>query len=195
MNKIILIGGKSSSGKDAISKAMMNNSNLKLITPCTTRPMRMEESNFDPYYFITDDQVDEKMIAKTAYKRVDGTYYYGFVNEKLKDHNYLAVVNPMQVKDICNMYQDNFKIILYIITTDEEARIIKAIEREKKNDMNYEELCRRIITDAYDFSDKNPVFLCARDCVNEVNFVFNDYEMTPNEIAIEILKQIRVEEE
>ena len=195
MKKIYCIIGKSSSGKDTIAKAIFRNSEIKMMTPCTTRPMRAEESELDPYHFIENNQVDAEMIAKTVYKRIDGVFYYGFVNEELdKRYDYLAVTNPSQIHDIYKKYNDSFEIVVIYIETEEEERIIHAIEREESNDKNYEELCRRIKADAYDFSDNNDDFVDVFRCVDKVIHVYNDYNMTPDKIALELLNSLEMEE-
>jgi len=195
MKRLVCIVGKSGSGKDTIVEAIIKNSNYIVMTPCTTRPMREGEEERRPYHFITDEQVDKEMIAKTIFHSVEGDWYYGFTKEVLdKDKNYIAVVNPAQVKDICDMYQKDFRIIIVSIETDEETRIIHAINREEKNKRNFEELCRRIKTDAFDFSDKNDVYVDAFERCDKSFIAYNDYEMTPDEIAFEILRKIEVED-
>lgn len=196
MKKIICVMGKSGSGKDTVAKALYFNSYIKKITPCTTRPMRAEESELNPYHFIIDEDVNKVMIAKTQYIRADGAYYYGFVNEELDDrYNYLAVINPAQLCGISKRYRDKFEIIVVQIKTDEEHRIIHVIEREDKNDRDYKEVCRRIKTDAYDFSDNNSDYSDIQDLADEVLVIYNDYKMTPDDIALELLDKLKLEDE
>lgn len=189
MNKIICIMGKSASGKDTIAKALLRNSEMLLLTKCTTRPMRKEESELNPYHFVTEETVNDEMIGISFYERTDGGFYYGFMKQKLDNQDYIAVVDPSQVPELCRFYQGK-EIILIIVETDEESRILHAINREEKNDKNYEELCRRIVADANDFSEDNETFKNACNSVSWVLRFYNDYQMTPDELSLEILSYI-----
>ena len=191
MRNIVIIIGKSGAGKDSIAKAMLANSNYERLRECTTRPMRDGECEGNPYHFITVDQIDSEMIAKTVFHTNHGDWYYGFVNMELDpDKDYLTVANPSQVHDLCRLYKDQFRIILVHITTDEEERLIHVIEREEGNKKDYEEICRRIKTDYYDFSKDNDDFVDACSRADDHIFVMNDYIMTPDEIAEEILMRV-----
>ena len=72
MGKIILIMGKSSSGKDHIYKGLLKNSslNLKKVVLYTTRPMRQGEQDGVQYYFT-----DEKDIQLNSFVEKLRTWY------------------------------------------------------------------------------------------------------------------------
>lgn len=191
MRNIVIIMGKSGAGKDSIAKAILENSSYERLRECTTRPMRDGESEGNPYHFITVDEVDKEMVAKTVFHTKHGDWYYGFVNGDLDpDTDYLTVANPSQVHDLCRMYKDRFHIILIEIVTDEEDRIVHMIEREEGNKKDYEEVCRRIKADQWDFSKENVDFTDACERADSHIRVMNDYIMTPDEIAEEILMTI-----
>lgn len=76
------------------------------------------------------------------------------------------------------------------IITDEENRIIHAIEREEATDKNYKEVCRRIRTDRQDFTVDNSDYEMIMKNADDLFKLYNDYEMKPDEIAKEFLDRI-----
>ena len=89
----------------------------------------------------------------------------------------------VRVLDIIDIYQEKFKICVFNIITDEETRIIHLIDREDRNGRDYEEVCRRIKTDAYDFSERNSAYREVHKKADVFYELYNDYESTPEEIA------------
>ena len=182
-HKIYCIVGKSGSGKDTITREIVKKSKLREIPRCTTRPKRKEEVEGREYHFLDKKDKDE-MICQTVFHTKHGDWYYGFTKEPLDENNdYIAVMNLEQVLDIIDIYQEKFKICVFNIITDEETRIIHLIDREDRNGRDYEEVCRRIRTDAYDFSEKNSAYRDVHKKADVYYELYNDYESTPEEIA------------
>ena len=191
MNTIYFVMGKSSSGKDSISNELIRYSGMKYLMPCTTRPMRRGESEGNPYHFIKESQVEDEMIAKAVYHREDGSYYFVFMKQLLEiDSDYLAVASPEQITELFKTYGKDFKLVVIEIITDEENRIIHAIEREEATDKNYKEVCRRIRTDRQDFTMDNSDYEMIMKNADDLFKLYNDYEMKPDEIAKEFLDRI-----
>lgn len=186
MKRMICMIGKSASGKDSIAAAIAGANAFKLLIPCTTRPMRKGEIEGVSYHFISEKDTNS-ILAKTVFHTQEGDWYYGFKDEKLDVNcDYIAVLNPAQVKEIKKRYEKDFHIVLLHIITDEEARIIHAIEREMNTQKNYAELCRRFLADAADFKENNSPFAEAKEAADEYITVYNDYKMSVKEIAEEI---------
>ena len=81
MPEIAFIMGKSSSGKDHIFKALIEDETLGLstITMYTTRPMRAGETDGVEYYFVDDNKACEfeknnKIIEMRKYQTVYGEW-------------------------------------------------------------------------------------------------------------------------
>lgn len=186
MGNLILLTGKSASGKDTILPELKKILHAKYLPNCTTRPMRAGESEGNPYFFVKPAEADN-LLASKKYKTESGIWTYGFKREELNsEHDYVAVVSLTQVHALVNYYGKSHRIVLVEITTDEEERIAHAIERENKNkkSANYAELCRRILTDKKDYCQAN--ILEASLLVDDFIHVYNDYTETPEEIAYEI---------
>lgn len=186
MKRMICMIGKSASGKDSIAAAIADADAFKLLIPCTTRPMRKGETDGVSYHFISEDERDQ-ILAKTVFHTMEGDWYYGFKDEKLDvDYDYIAVLNPAQVKEIKKRYEKDFHMVLLHIITDEEPRMLHAIKREMNGNQNYAELCRRFLADAADFKENNSPFAEAKEAADEYITVYNDYKMSVKEIAEEI---------
>ena len=164
MGKIYCIMGKSSTGKDTIYKKLIEDEmlSLKKIIPYTTRPIRTGEQNGVEYFFCTEEQVDEllkqgKVIELRAYHTVHGIWKYFTVDDgqvDLKHQNYLMIGTLEAYLKIRDYYGEANVVPVYIEVEDGE-RLFRALTRERQQDSpKYEELCRRFLADAKDFSEE-----------------------------------------
>ena len=164
MGKIYCIMGKSSTGKDTIYKKLIEDEtiSLKKIIPYTTRPIRAGEQNGVEYFFCTEEQVDEllkqgKVIELRAYHTVHGIWKYFTVDDgqvDLKHQNYLTIGTLEAYLKIRDYYGEANVVPVYIEVEDGE-RLFRALTRERQQDSpKYEELCRRFLADAKDFSEE-----------------------------------------
>lgn len=164
MGKIYCIMGKSSTGKDTIYKKLIEDEtiSLKKIIPYTTRPIRAGEQNGVEYFFCTEEQVDEllkqgKVIELRAYHTVHGIWKYFTVDDgqvDLKHQNYLMIGTLEAYLKIRDYYGEANVVPVYIEVEDGE-RLFRALTRERQQDSpKYEELCRRFLADAKDFSEE-----------------------------------------
>ena len=164
MGKIYCIMGKSSTGKDTIYKKLIEDEtiSLKEIIPYTTRPIRAGEQNGVEYFFCTEEQVDEllkqgKVIELRAYHTVHGIWKYFTVDDgqvDLKHQNYLMIGTLEAYLKIRDYYGEANVVPVYIEVEDGE-RLFRALTRERQQDSpKYEELCRRFLADAKDFSEE-----------------------------------------
>lgn len=162
MGKIYCICGKSSTGKDTIYKRILEDKSLdlKTIVTYTTRPIREGEVNGREYYFIDENEADRlealgKVIEMRAYNTVHGVWKYltadnGNIN--LANENYLIIgtlESFVKIRD----YFGREKIVPIYIEVDDGVRLERALKRERRQENpKYEEMCRRFLADANDFS-------------------------------------------
>ncbi|MDD3369313.1 MAG: guanylate kinase [Lachnospiraceae bacterium] len=161
MGKIIYIMGKSSSGKDTIFRELQK-TDVKLFTivPYTTRPIRAGEKDGVEYHFTTEDEFHNLEAAgKVIEARVYNTYYgkwrYFTVDDgqiDLINKDYILIGTlESYVKTVAYFGKD--KIIPVMIELDDGIRLQRALNRERAQiEPKYEELCRRFLADAEDFS-------------------------------------------
>ncbi|MDR3540044.1 MAG: guanylate kinase [Desulfosporosinus sp.] len=166
MGKIFCLIGKSSSGKDTISKMLLLDEelNLKPVIPYTTRPKRHNESEGLEYHFVAEELVTYyrkkgKIIEQRDYNTTNGRWSYCTIDDgqiNLSEDNYYLLIATLEsYKDLQNYFGPNNVIPLYVEIED-GVRLLRAINREKQQSQpNYEELCRRFIADSNDFSKHN----------------------------------------
>lgn len=164
MGKIFYICGKSSSGKDTLYKMILEKiPDLKTIILYTTRPIREGEQEGVEYYFVDEKKVKElegarKIIELRNYKTVHGSWKYFTVDDHqvdLSNENYLVIGTLESYQKMKEYYGETHLVPLYIELEDGE-RLMRAVMREREQAQpRYEELCRRFLADAEDFSEEN----------------------------------------
>lgn len=166
MAEIAFIMGKSASGKDKIYKALCEDEelNLKTITMYTTRPMRSGETDGVEYHFVDDTVADElknagKIIEMRCYDTVYGVWKYFTVDDgqvNLNSGDRYIVIGTLEAYNAFCRYYGNEHIMPIYIEVDDGIRLERALKREKKQEIpRYEEMCRRFLADAKDFSEEN----------------------------------------
>lgn len=136
---------------------------LKRIVPYTTRPIRAEEQEGVEYYFTTIEmlehlQRENKIIECRSYDTVYGVWYYFMAKDSQIDlvkYDYL-VIGTLESYIKIKEYFGKDKVSPIYIDLEDGERLSRALEREKKQiNPKYEEMCRRFIADAKDFSQDN----------------------------------------
>ena len=161
LGKIYYIMGKSASGKDTIYRKLLGlYPELREIILYTTRPIRDGEKNGREYFFTDEKSLDEyekngRLIEKRTYQTMYGPWSYATVDDgqvDIKKHSYIGIGTLESYLKIRDYYgRDNVQPIY--ISIDDRTRLLRAIEREAKEEKpKYIELCRRYIADEDDFS-------------------------------------------
>ena len=164
MGKIYSMMGKRSTGKDTINKRILEEKelSLKTIIPYTTRPIREGEKEGVEYFFCDEKKVTEleqqgKIIELRAYDTVHGIWKYFTVDDgqvTLETQDYLIIGTLEAYLKIREYYGKENVVPIYIEVEDGE-RLTRALHREKQQKQpKYEELCRRFLADARDFSEE-----------------------------------------
>ena len=162
MGKIYCVMGKSSSGKDTIYREIMARGELPLerIVPYTTRPIREGETPGKEYIFCDETQVqtllaEDRVVELRTYQTVYGPWKYFTVDDgqiDLEAHSYLYIVTLEGYRKI-RAYFGNERVVPIYIEVEDGERLLRAIARERQQKTpQYEEMCRRFLADAADFS-------------------------------------------
>ncbi len=165
MGKIFCIMGKSATGKDTIYESLLGDAELQLkrIIPYTTRPIRDGEEEGREYHFVTQEgmqQLDAKglIIEKRLYNTVHGPWYYFTVNDEnieLESKSYFLIQTLEGYVKLRDYFGADCVVPIYVEIEDGE-RLMRALSREINQDIpKYEEMCRRFLADAKDFSEEN----------------------------------------
>lgn len=165
MGKLFYIMGKSSSGKDTIYNELIGKEELHLnkVVMYTTRPIRDSEEQGREYYFVDIARSDElerqgKIIEMRVYHTIHGEWRYFTVDDQnldLDKNDYLAIGTLESYVKIREYYGEE-KVIPIYIEVDDGIRLERALKRERKpQNQKYEEMCRRFLADAKDYSEEN----------------------------------------
>ena len=163
MSKIFYLMGKSASGKDTIYKKVKEQMpELKTIVIYTTRPIREGELNGREYHFVDDDKLKElqeagKVIELREYNTVHGIWKYFTADDGqfAGDDNYLAIGTLESYVKLRDYFGQERLVPIYVEVED-GLRLERALARERMQATpKYEEMCRRFLADAADFSVEN----------------------------------------
>ncbi len=196
MGKIYCIMGKSSAGKDTIYKRLLCDQRLsfKTIVSYTTRPIREGEHEGVEYFFCDENQVkrlseQNKIIELRAYDTIQGIWKYFTVDDgqiDLGKQDYLIIGTLESYLKIREYFGKERVVPIYIEVEDGE-RLMRAITRERQQARpKYEELCRRFLADAADFSEEK-----LKAAGVEKRFYNRTLEETEDEIKAYIVKNTR----
>lgn len=162
MYKLFCIMGKSASGKDTVYRRLLETETLGLrkVVPYTTRPMRAGEEDGVDYHFA-DTEGYQQMVKKglviesRTYHTHQGDWTYFTADDGQID---LQTGSSLLVGtlEVYTKLQEHFgaeMVVPLYIEVEDGDRLIRAIMREKRQKKpDYEELCRRFLADARDFS-------------------------------------------
>lgn len=149
---MIILAGKSCSGKNAIQEELIKDGKYKRVVTYTTRPMRDGEINGVTYHFISSYEFLKKQFegffAETTYYDVASgeRWFYGTSSECFNDDNGVLIMNPDGVKAIKGR-KDIHYTTFYIMC---DKKTLK--KRLKKRGDNPKEAKRRLKADNKDFS-------------------------------------------
>lgn len=164
MGKIVCLMGKSSSGKDTIYKKLLEHEEfgLQKIVPYTTRPIRSGEQDCIEYHFTDETGYQEllragKIVESRKYHTCHGIWRYFTVADKyidLDSQSYI-MIGTLEAYEKIGRFYGKDKVLPVMIELDDGVRLQRALDREKAQDNpRYEELCRRFLADAEDFSEE-----------------------------------------
>lgn len=176
---MLILIGKTASGKDTIANELVK-CNFKKIVTYTTRPMRTNEKQDITYHFISEKEFKQKIqegffAEWKTYDTEQGAWYYGTSLEDLNnaDDKSIIILTPDGYREISKKICNKSKCIyIYANNNTIEKRLLKRGD-------NKEEAKRRLEHDSIDF--KNVEY--------EVNrIVYNNYDTNINDVINKILE-------
>ena len=153
---MLVVLGKTASGKTSIVNELETNHNYKHIITYTTRPIRDGEIQDKTYHFITEEEflqkVDDNFFAEwKTYNTIYGDWYYGSAREdyqtETENDKNVIILTPDGYRDVIKALGYKPPSI-YIYASDE---IIKQRLIERGDDPKEAE--RRLEHDTDDFKD------------------------------------------
>lgn len=154
-NKIIVLSGKSASGKNHISNECKKRFDMNELISYTTRPRREGEREGVEYYFINDEDIKEKankgeLLEIREYKTIYGKWYYSLGVKELKKNNPICILDYKGLKEL-ERKVGKTNIISIFIDVNDEVRLKRALSREKIDHEKEQEIIRRLEADDKDF--------------------------------------------
>lgn len=153
---MLIICGKSASGKDTIKKELIAKHGFSGIVTYTTRPQRKGEVDGVDYHFVSEEEF--KMMINSGfflewkqYDTVQGIWYYGSALDDYDgaDENTVVILTPSGYFDFLNRSgNSNNHLCIYLY-----ANLATIKKRLKSRGDNKEEIERRIVKDNEDFKD------------------------------------------
>ena len=154
-NDIIVLGGKSACGKDTLAN-YFREKGYNFVTSHTTRPLRENESQGNPYYFISNtemeelidtDQLIEYRVYKTLVDNKPADWYYAVhKSEVQEDKKYIVVLDLWGLNEFKRYFGNRVKS--FYLDVPESIRTKRAKSRGSFNEIEWN---RRLKADDLDF--------------------------------------------
>lgn len=175
---MIIISGRSCSGKDTVVKELTNKFGYRRATTYSTRPMRDGEVEGDTYYFLSVEEflqkyIDGFFLEVEYFDTNKGIYFYGSSTESYKkaDENTVFILTPDGLKKLMDK---NIPYKSFLIdVTDEEIINRQIIRGDYSTLIKEAEAKRRFECDKVDFNSIESLY----------QFKIEENDMTPYEIA------------
>lgn len=132
-NEIVVLSGMSASGKDTVAQMLAEKDGYNFIVSTTTRPMRPNEEQGKPYYFVNKEEFDKiPMIETRSYNTLvegkEDTWYYGVAqNAVAPNKKYVVVLDIDGMEDFKKVFGNRVKPIY--INVPEETRKARSESR------------------------------------------------------------------
>lgn len=155
---MIILLGKSASGKDTIVRKLVEQHDYKRIITWTTRPMRPGEKEGVTYHYTTEEDFKKKInegffVEWKKYETVKGTWYYGTALDdimKARNDDYSVIILTKDGLEKLNSFCSHLVgINLLSVYLDVDTKVIK--QRLLKRGDDKKEAARRIKYDKKDF--------------------------------------------
>lgn len=172
-NKIVVLVGKSCSGKDTTARMLETEYGFKFVVSTTTRPMRQGESEGNPYYFVTNEEFKQKidndeMIEYREYHtlvdNIPSVWYYGAEKKEIDDNTkHIAVLDIIGLDEFVKNFKS--RVVSFYLNVDDDIRKERCINR---GDFNEFEWNRRLSDDKKVFS-KEVIETKVQHTINELD--------------------------
>ena len=126
---LLLIVGRTASGKDSLVSKLCERTNLKAITSYTTRPRRINEG--DTHIFTTEE-VYEQMQAEgqvAAYTQISGYHYWTTVNQLYENDIY--IIDYKGIQTLRDLDLPNIRFVTVFVNVPDKIREERALKKRK----------------------------------------------------------------
>ena len=154
MINIVVLAGKSASGKNFVARKL-EEYGYKTIVTYTTRPKRKGEKQDITYHFISDEEFNQKIDGGffaewKSYITNEGVWYYGSSLEDIEnaDNKSVIILTPQGYRDVESKLPDKNITCIYLYENVDTMK-----KRLSKRGDDQKEVERRIKSDLEDFKN------------------------------------------
>lgn len=125
---LIVLVGKSASGKTTLEKYISDNFRYDKIVSCTTRPMRQDEVWGKDYYFVSEDKFEEMLIRDELVEHATfNGWSYGISKKEIEEkRDGVVVVNPAGLRRLRKL---GIPMVVLYVMCDDKTRYKRCIDR------------------------------------------------------------------
>ena len=125
---LIVLVGKSASGKTTLEKYISDNFRYDKIVSCTTRPIRQDEVYGEDYYFISEDKFKEMLVHDELVEHATfNGWSYGISKKEIKEKkDGVVVVNPAGLRKLRKL---DIPMSVFYVVCDDKTRYKRSIDR------------------------------------------------------------------
>lgn len=183
---LMLIVGKTASGKDSLANKLCERTSLKAITSYTTRPRRENEGN--THIFTTEEEYEQMQSEGkvAAYTQISGYHYWTTINQLYENDIYIIDYKGIQTLRELNL--PNIRFVTVFINTPDKVRAERALSKRKddkfvfrKRNLDEASQFREMLKNAdFDYSVSNielPKAYSVLRWISEVEGVWKNHEV------------------
>ena len=134
MNKehtLLLIVGRTASGKDSLVGKLCERTNLKAVTSYTTRPRRENEG--ETHIFTTEEMYEQMQTEGkvAAYTQISGYHYWTTINQLYE--NDLYIIDYKGIQTLRELDLPNIRFVTVFVNVPDDIREERALKKRKDN--------------------------------------------------------------
>lgn len=182
---LLLVLGKTASGKDSIVNKLCERTGLKKLISYTTRPPRVNEGYT---HFFASEEDYERMQSEgqiAAFTQIGEYKYWATIDQLYEDDAY--IIDYLGLKKLRELNLPNLRLVSVFINAPDSEREFRALNIRKDNKIDFRTRCRaeneqfrEMLRDAdFDYAVSNKDFSKAYSClrwISTVEGVFKNHE-------------------
>lgn len=125
---LIVLVGKSASGKTTLEKYISDNFRYEKIVSHTTRAIRGDEVDGVDYYYVSEDEFDKMRLNDELVEHATfNNWSYGISKKEIEDKkDAVVVVNPAGLR---RLRKFNIPMSVFYVVCDDKTRYKRSIDR------------------------------------------------------------------
>lgn len=125
---LIVLVGKSASGKTTLEKYISDNFRYEKIVSHTTRPIRDDEVDGVDYHYVSEDMFNEMLLNNELVEHATfNNWSYGISKKEIEDKkDAVVVVNPAGLRRLRKL---DIPMAVFYVVCDDKTRYKRSIDR------------------------------------------------------------------